>query len=227
LKTITTTLLLAFIALTFEKLGGAEKSSALPTRIKVDGSFEEWKDIKSGWKETGEEGVRYPEDVDIKEFFYTNDDSYLYLFFKCKPTLQSRYEKGGGSGIFAYLYLDSDSNKRTGASVKDESGNSAMLGADIRIWVPIGVTSISSGGRTKEACSVHYEIKRWNAAVKDFTGVVRKEDSVHGNLIKHGKDGVEMALLLSDLKKRKGDQFDFICVEWANNSASRITMRIE
>ena len=218
-----TTLLVVFIALTIWKIGGAEKSSVTSKRIKVDGSIEEWKDTKSGWKETGEEGVRSPDDIDIKEFFYTNDDSYLYLFFKCKPTLQNRYEKGGGSGILAYFYLDSDLNKGTGATKKDESSNSAMIGSDIRIWVPIGVTFTSDAEGTREASTVSYEVKRWNAADMDFSTDVRKETSASGNLIKHGKDGVEMAFLLSDLKKRRGDQFDFVCVEWANNSASRVT----
>jgi len=200
-------------------------------KYKMDGSFDEWVDYKIGWKETGAEGVRQPEDVDIKEFFYHNDDTYLYLFFKCRPTIQERYSKGAGSGIFSYLYVDSDSDKSTGASKNDDAGNAAMLGADIRIWVPIGVYSTSKAEEgTQKGCSVSYEMKRWNSATRDFTLDVRQEDSHRGSLIGHGKDGVEMAFLLSDLKKRKGDQFDFICLEWANNKpefANRIRIKLD
>jgi hypothetical protein len=148
----------------------------------------------------------------------------LYLFFKCIPSILERYKKYGFSGIFAYLYIDSDSNKSTGATKIDHSGNSAMLGTDFRIWVPIGVGAsvLQSSG-----CYISYEMHKWNSSSKDFSIQIRKEFSHRPNsLIAHGDDGIEIALLLSDIKMSQGQKFDFICLEWANNE-SKYANRIQ
>ena len=199
----------------------------------IDGSFEARKGYKEGWKETG--GVGFGgagEDIDIKEFYYRNDKDFIYLFFKCRPTVQERYDKLHRSGIFAYLYIDSDSDRSTGASQTDDSGNSAMLGTDIQIWMPLGVfTSSNSAYGDRKGCSISYAIKLWDPVKKDFAIEIRQEDSKdEGSLIAHGKDGVEVAIPLADLKKTKGDKFDFVCVEWANNRpefANRISIKLE
>jgi hypothetical protein len=197
--------------------------------IKLDGLFQDWQNYKVGWPETGKEGGSFEHNIDIKEFYYKTDNNYLYLFFKCVPSILERYQKYGFSGIFAYLYIDSDSNKGTGATKIDHSGNSAMLGTEYRIWVPIWVSGTAEhGGR----CGISYEMHKWDSSSKDFSIQIRKENPFlrPNSLIAHGDDGIEIALFLSDIKTSQGQKFDFICLEWANNEpkyANRIQVKIE
>jgi hypothetical protein len=209
--------------------GGGTDSSR---QFKIDGSIDDWTGYTLAWPETGSTGRGNAGDgIDVKEFYYCNDDTYLYLFLRCNPTLQERYEKIGASGMLAWLYIDSDSNPATGASQKDESGNSAMLGTDIRISVPIGIYTKMDPGQVIKGCNVLYRIENWDGNSKDFSASAFNQDSKEsGSLIAHGKDGVEIALPLSVLRKRKGDRFDLICVEAANDRpefANRTTIKLK
>jgi hypothetical protein len=72
---------------------------------------------------------------------------------------------------------------------------------------------------------VYYEIKHWDSTKSQFSKEIRTEDSRNGSpLIAHGKDGVEMAILLDDLHLTKGSKFlitynEFlvpsVCVNWS------------
>ena len=203
-----------------DERSGVESRRSHKMQLKLDGLFRDWQNYKVGWPETGKEGVSSEHDIDVKEFYYITDNNYLYLFFKCIPSILERYQKHSFSGNFAYLYIDSDSNKGTGASKIDHSCNSAMLGTDYRIWVPL-----------TSPCGVWYDIHKWDSSSKDFSIQIRRELSSRSNsLIAHGDDGVEIALLLSDIQMSQGHKFDFICLEWANNEskyANRIQIKIE
>ncbi|MBW7991093.1 MAG: hypothetical protein FVQ84_13905 [Planctomycetes bacterium] len=196
--------------------------------IKLDGLFQDWHNYKVGWPETGKEGVYSEHDIDIKEFYYMTDNNYLYLFFKCTPSILERYQKYSFSGTFAWLYIDSDSNKDTGATKIIRwggSGNSAMLGTEYRISVPIGV--YISSVLQSSGCHIEYHMHKWDSSSKDFSIQIRKESSYHPNsLIAHGDDGIEIALLLSDIQMSQGQKFDFICLD-AAHYANRIQVKIE
>jgi hypothetical protein len=201
------------------------------SKIKIDGSFEDWKDYKVGWRESeGNKTDDIGDDIKLIDLFYCNDATCLYLFFRCKPTVQERYEKLQSGQMLGYLYVDSDSDRTTGATEIDASGDSRTLGADIQIPLRAGVFAYTSAEGTRKGCSVSYEVNRWDPATKAFSIRERDQDSIHGGLIAHGKDGVEMALLLPDLKKVKSNEFDFIYLEWSINTkgpARRIRMRID
>ena len=213
-----------------------EEAKAVPAPVlkySIDGSFDDWQEFKTAWTETGKEGFgTFGGDIDIKQFHYCNDDQYLYLFLECNPTVQELFEETGAGGIVAYLYLDSDSDESTGATKPDLSGNSAMLGSDIQIWIPIGVyVQYSATEEVETGCYVSYTLQRWSPQSEGFDTEVREESSRSMNsLIMHGKDGIEIAIPLSDLGKAKGDKCDLICVEWAHNdpeNANRISIEIE
>lgn len=201
----------------------------VPAEHKIDGVFDDWKDFKTGWKETGGVGSgTFGDGIDLKQFYYQNDGKWLYLFFKCEPSIEERDKKTGHqSGNLAWLYVDSDSSAKTGVIRTDDS---AILGADIRMWVPIlvGVQSKRVDGKleSKRFCGVTLSILGWDQQKKAFSiwkGSSSSRDK--HRYIAHGKDGVEIAILLSDLGKSKGDKFDFICVE-AAHSEPRFTNRI-
>ena len=165
-----------------------------PLKYEMDGSFDDWKSYQTGWKETrslAERGLDMGERfVDLKELYYDNDAHYLYLFFKCEPTLK---ELGGGSGDLGYLYIDSDMNTNTG--VKPPA---TVPGTDIEIYLPTG------SGRKPV---VQYWMKRWDYAFS-FNQDVRQESSdAPATFMAHGKHGLELALPLADLQMSKGRKF--------------------
>ena len=105
-----------------------------------------------------------------------------------------------------------------GASKKTSGGESAIPGAEIRVYLPLGIYSSYSAEGAKSGYSVSYEMARWDAASGLFKQIIRKEqfrsgEADAGSLIAAGKDGVEIAFLLSDLGLKTGDKFTFACWE--------------
>jgi hypothetical protein len=192
-----------------------------PPKYKIDGNVEGWKGYQTGWEETGLDWSKVQmtpafDDFDLKQLYYDNDETYLYLFLKFKPTVQERYDKKRTSGAFGYLYIDSDLNTNTGSTNIDADGSSTIPGADIQIWLPVGVYSRYSAEGTRSGCSVSYDIRRWDPVSKLFQQEIRKAESTEANsLVAHGKDGVEIAILLSDLQLRKGSKFSLYGWEMA------------
>jgi len=199
------------------KLNG--QNPPTPPKYKVDGNFSDWANFETGWKETGVDWSKVREEpsfegIDLKEFYYDNDDAYLYLFFKCVPTVQQRYEKQHAAGDLGYLYIDSDMNTNTGSTDRGH-GFAGFVGSDFEIYLPLGVYHrFSPTNGEQSGCYVCYELKRWDPSSKSFGQEVRKEESVTASpLIAHGNDGVELALPLSDLGLKKGNKLSFVCWE--------------
>jgi hypothetical protein len=205
--------LIALVFCTGSSAAGAETAGKQP-KYKIDGLFGDWKSYQTGWRETGIDWSKVKmtptfDGIDLKEFYYDNDDTHLYLFFICKPSVQERYDRTHSSGALGYLYIDRDMSTNTGASGRPP------LGADIEIWLPTGFSisfSESKGSRTN--CFIGCEVKGWDAASKEFKKEIRKSESSDAEpFVAHGKDGVEIALLLSDLGVRKGSKFSLYCLE--------------
>ena len=73
-------------------------------------------------------------------------------------------------------------------------------------------------------------MKRWDAATKEFSQDVRQESSRSDfPLIAHGKDGIEIALSLTDLRQSKGSKFTLACWEMASprDAINKTTIEIE
>ena len=218
--------LVAYIAGCRGTLQNEARAYRYPPKYKIDGNFDDWKSYQTAQIANGfpwDKLVITPpyDGIMLKEFYYDSDDNYLYLFFKFKPTLQERYDKTHSSGALGYLYIDSDMDTNTGCTDFDTggtspipgivSGTSTIPGAEFQIYFPIGIymNSAASG------CYVAYEIKRWDSTAKSFAQTVRIADSREGGtLIAHGKDGVEVALLLTDFKLAKGSQISLAF--WGN-----------
>lgn len=145
----------------------------------------------------------------IKEFYYDNDETYLYLFFKCKPTVDERYEKDNTISGLGDLYIRSGINTNAGCAERDSLGNSTLQGAEIQISFPTSFHySNSAAHRSLPELYMCYEIRRWDSVIKRFSKNVRTEDSRSiAPLVAHGKDGVEIAILLGDLQLARGSKF--------------------
>jgi len=224
------TLLIALAVCAGTIVTDAETASSQP-KYKIDGRFEDWKGYQVGWQETGLDWSKVDrkpafEGIDLKEFYYDNDDTYLYLFFKCKRTVEESYNKTHARGALGYLYIDCDMNTNTGAIDQDR-----VPGADIEIWIPIGFYSDHPAAQgTQSGCFISYEAKRWDASSKMFKQVVCRADSRDPSpLVAHGKDGIEIALLLSEVGVRKGSKVPFVCYDFESplKYANRTTIEIK
>ncbi len=205
---------------------------------KIDGLFGDWTECHTGWEETGGVGIgAIGDDVDLKQFYYKNDEKWLYLFFKSNPSLAERFERDKFSGMVAELYFDTDRLPATGATKIKGSrcpaiSGGTMPGIDVTCWVPIGVGMRGfPDGRSETFYGVEYRIHVWDPMRRKFAikRTISESWEPH-SLIAHGKDGFELAIPLTDLGMRPGDTFDFICVEWADNGstdANRISITLD
>src|SRR6266511_2582687 len=191
------------------------KEGRIPlTKYKIDGSFGDWRQYKTAWLEEFEKKsviVRNggPMDdtgsVNITECCYSNDDHYLYLFLKFTPTIEQRYGGKHPAGFIAHLYVSDDSES-------NQNADYALGKAGTEIYVPFGPYSNSKAGKSDSNSLVSYTIRRRDTSTQEFSIKVRDESSrMPVPLINHGKDGVELALLLSDLGKTIGDKFYLMC----------------
>jgi hypothetical protein len=185
-------------------------------KYKIDGKFDDWKTFRTGQTSKdypwGDAVITPPyEGFIIKEFYYDNDDKYLYLFFKCKPTIDEIFNKRHSLDNLEDIYIKSDIGKNTGCAERDSLGNSTLPGADIQIQLPAGWAYDSASAQSKFGeLYIQYHLARWNSVTKNFDRDVRIEDSRGSfSLIAHGKDGVEMAIPLKALQLVKGSKFAF------------------
>lgn len=174
-------------------------------------------------KEVGGVGSQRNE-VDIKKLYIDQDENFLYLFMTCSPDLNVRFEKDKMSGILAYLYIDSDNNNKTGSKIGPNPKNSSVVGAETRIWIPLG--SAITYPEKKTHYTVSYFVSHWNTNEDDFGQDIADSSSHHkSSLIKYTSEGIEMAIALSDLKLSSEQEFTLICAEWANNKSEFINRK--
>lgn len=183
-------------------------------KYKIDGDFDDWKTFRTVQTSKG-----YPwdavvitppyESFIIREFYCDNDDKYLYLFFKCKPTIDEILKKKHSLENLEDIYIKSSTDKNGHCSKRDSLGNSTLPGANIQIQLPAGWAYDSSSAQsTLGDLYVQYRLALWNSVTKCFDRDVLIEDSRSSfPLIAHGKDGVEMAIPLKDLHLVKGSNF--------------------
>jgi hypothetical protein len=193
----------------------AIKEKAKRTKFQLDGSFDDWKEYKSGW--TGgitnspfkviAGGPMDPEGaVDITECDYCTDQKYLYIFLKFKPSLEQRYKGPHPTGWVANLYLGTQKNKLvTGTEVAE---------ADFQVSIPYGSYSSKFDGKGSGGSCVSYRIRKRDVNATEFSTEIREETSIdEEGLIGHGKDGVELAIRLSDLRKKSGERLVLTCID--------------
>jgi hypothetical protein len=188
------------------------------TSLRIDGSFEDWASFATAWKAApASRGSGIASDlhfVEILECLYTSDEHYLYLFFKFSPPVDQRYTgRSQDGGHICFLYLDGDFGWKAESTREAVLAAPEIAGTDTKISIGFGTcVSVGSGTESAGLCTM-YEIARWDPDIfdYDFSASSRRERSVDKPvLIKQGRDGVEMALLLSDLGKGRGDKFDLV-----------------
>jgi len=204
------------------RLKGVPRRPLPKIKYSIDGSFDDWKEQKTAWMtieanqpDSDAKSVKSDRSFAITECCYANDENYLYVFFKFKPTVQQRYDnlnRGGeviSLGNVGWLYFDTDSDKSTGAQLP--AVKSPLVGSDLMIAVQAGGYFYRGDKERISGCQVSYDISTWDSSAKEF-GPGRNSRSSRSEipLINHGKDGVEMAILLSDIRKAIGEKFILI-----------------
>jgi hypothetical protein len=185
-------------------------------KFQLDGSFDDWKEYKSGWSggitnrpfkviaggPMDTEGA-----VNITECDYCNDQKYLYIFLKFKPSLESRHKGLHPTGHVGKLYVGTQKEKLL-------TGTEEFARADFQVSIPYGCYSSTFDGKDSEGSYVSYRIRKRDLNAREFSMEIREETSRdEEGLVGHGKDGVELAIRLSDLRKKSGDRLVLTCID--------------
>jgi len=186
---------------------GIDRKTLPKTRYTIDGSFDDWKNSKTASLVSRAAQTTFGDSADAASSFavtrldFSNDENFLYVFLQFKPSVQQRYDslnlkgKSRRIGNVGWLYIDTDADPKTGAHP------SVIAGTDLMI-------SISAAAYVRKDDSgslVRYQISNGETDSKNFGSRSRSETSARKSaLIQHGKDGVEIAVLLSDIQLRKG-----------------------
>jgi hypothetical protein len=197
-------------ALSPEQIAIKEKDRL--TKVQIDGSFDDWKGYKSGWSRgTTNKPDGNPIDdwtaVNITECDYCNDQKYLYIFLKFKPSLDQRHKGPHPTGYVGTLFLGTLGDQLL-TPIKE------FARAEFQVSIPYGCYASTFDGKDSEGSYVSYRMRKYDANTKAFSmrirdGTSRDEET----LIGHGKDGVEFAIRLSDLKKKSGDRLVLTCID--------------
>ncbi len=85
-----------------------------PTEIKIDGNFDDWRNIVGVDDPRGDlvPYLEYVPDVDLLEFKVAHDEQHIYLYARVAGQV-GRTHPDGGRGYF-YAYMDVDQNSGTG-----------------------------------------------------------------------------------------------------------------
>jgi len=180
------------------KVLGEETAPATPLLFKLDGKADDWAGIAPFWEEGGAAGSGLSEyNIDIKQVYFKNDGQYLYVFMKISPTIEERFKIHPFGDIIGNLYFDTDSNPQTGSNAAENMESEAYRGYEIRVWIPVGVVSTSSG---QSFPTVSYEIYTHEGSFHGINRADRQNSGDQGSLIAYGPDGVEFALRLEAMK---------------------------
>lgn len=101
-------------SLVLEDRPSADAAEKWPTKIAIDGKFDDWRNVAGVDDPRGDLApyLEYVPDVDLLEFKVANDDERIYLYARVAGQV-GRTHPDGGRGYF-YAYMDVDQNPRTG-----------------------------------------------------------------------------------------------------------------
>ena len=180
------------------KVLGEETAPATPLLFKLDGKADDWAGIAPFWEEVGPAGSGLGEhSIDIKQVYFKNDAQYLYVFIKISPTIEERFKVHPFGDIIGNLFLDTDNSPQTGSNAAEGMESDAYKGYEIRVWIPVGVLTSSSG---ESSPTVSYEIYTHEGGFYGINRADLQNTMDEGSLIAHGPDGVEFALKLEVMK---------------------------
>jgi hypothetical protein len=180
------------------KIIGQETAPATPLLFKLDGKADDWAGIAPFWEEVGPAGSGLGEhSIDIKQVYFKNDGRHLYVFMKISPTIEERFKVHPFGDIIGNLYFDTDSNPKTGSNAAEGKESDVYKGYEIRVWIPVGVVSSSSG---ESSPTVSYEIYTHEGGFYGINRADLQNTMDEGSLIAFGPDGVEFALRLEAMK---------------------------
>ena len=212
---------LALLVLARAAPGSGQEYQHPDLRYKLDGSVGDWKAYRLGWIEdtVGFEGINSVprgEGIAFKGCYYDNDENFLYVFYVLTPTLQEMIQrqqaKYGKSSFTCHglgsVWIDSDMDVFTGASVNKETQEKRVPGAEICIQLTCGIFWQLVAGKEKHGNFLDYDVRRWDAGKNEFAkAAVSYSSHDEMPLIGHDVNGIEMAIPLKDLRMKKGDGF--------------------
>jgi hypothetical protein len=189
-------------------------------KIIIDGLSNDWEGLEPVVREIGlplDRSTQLMENFDVKEFFLAYDEANLYFLITIEPGVSDYFSKTQAGGYVGDIYLNSDSDLKTGCKDTYLSGYGNITGYDYRIWIPTGM------GSTKGSAPfafVSYEVCPTKDNRKGFSmSEVAEANSMESpTIIQFSGKYIEFSIPLKVLGIKHGLEIEGIFQEFANSS---------
>jgi len=188
-------------------------------KIVIDGLSNDWQGIKPIVNEIGsalDRSKQMSEKFDIKEFFITFDKVNLYFLITVEPGVSEYFEKTQAGGYVGDIFLNSDSDSKTGCKDYYLSGSDRITGYDYKIWIPTGMGSKKGGD---PYAFVSYEVcpPKDNGKGFSMSEVAEASSQESPTLIQFSGNNIEFSIPLKVLDIKHGKEIEGVFQEFANS----------
>ena len=188
-------------------------------KIVIDGLSKDWQGIKPIVKEIGsplDRSKQLSEKFDIKEFFITYDEANLYFLITVEPGVSEYFAKTQAGGYVGDIFLNTDSDLKTGCKDYYLSGSDKITGYDYKIWIPTGMGSKKG---SDPFAFVSYEVcpPKDNRKGFSMSEVAEASSQESPTLIQFSGKNIEFSIPLKVLGIKPGLKIEGVFQEFANS----------
>ncbi len=188
-------------------------------KIVIDGLSKDWQGIKPIVKEIGsplDRSKQLSEKFDIKEFFITYDEANLYFLITVEPGVSEYFAKTQAGGYVGDIFLNTDSDVKTGCKDEYVAGNEKITGYDYKIWIPTGMSSKKG---SDPFAFVSYEVcpPKDNRKGFSMSEVAEASSQESPTLIQFSGKNIEFSIPLKVLGIKPGLKIEGVFQEFANS----------
>lgn len=207
------------VCFTNSLLAQQEISKVKNGEIVIDGLSKDWKGIKPVGKEVGkvlDPSKQFMLKMDIKEFYMAYDKTNLYFLITVEPGVGEYFKKTQAGGYVGDIFLNTDSDPKTGCKDYYLSGSDRITGYDYKIWIPTGMGSKNNGDTY---AFVSYEVVPPKEDGKGFSmsEVAEASSQESPALIQFSGSNIEFSIPLKILGIKHGKEIEGVFMEYASS----------
>ena len=187
-------------------------------KIIIDGLSKDWQGLEPVVKEIGspvDRSIQLTEKFDIKEFFLAYDKVNLYFLITVEPGVSEYFAKTQSSGYIGDIFLNTDSDVKTGCKGEYVAGNEKITGYDYRIWIPTGMGS-KKGGAPYTFVSYNVYPAKDDGNGFSMSEVAEGRSQESPTLIQFSGKNIEFSIPLNVLGIKHGNEIEGVFQEFAN-----------
>ncbi len=188
-------------------------------KIIIDGLSKDWQGLEPVVKEIGsslDRSKQLTEKYDIKEFFLAYDNVNLYFLITVEPGVSEYFAKTQAGGYVGDIFLNTDSDSKTGCIDTYLSGSKYITGYDYRIWIPTGMGS-KKGSAPYTFVSYNVYPAKDNGEDFSMSEVAEARSQESPTLIQFSGKNIEFSIPLNVLGIKHGNEIEGVFQEFANS----------